>query len=140
MKKTILFVDDDAKRISSYVEYLDHSGYTTIVESDSTRVLSIFNEKQNEIDLIILDMMMPTEHHLKDETDYGRRTGLYLLKKIREISKDIAIMVLTVVRDSSVREITEKLGGSPYLEKPIMPSRLVEEIEKKLAEPKGERK
>jgi len=136
MKRTILFVDDDPKRISSYIDFLRESEYNTIVETDSTRALSIFKEKQNEIDLIILDMMMSTEQHLKEETDYGRRTGLYLLKEIRKISKDIPIMVLTVVRNSSLRQETEKLGASPHLEKPILPSRLVEEIEKKLAETK----
>ena len=134
MKRTILFVDDDPKRISSYTDFLRESGYTTIVETDSTRVLSIFKEKQNEIDLIILDMMLPTERHLKEETDYGRRTGLYLLRQIRKISEDIPIMVFTVVRDLSLRQETEKLGASPYLEKPILPSRLMEEIERKLGE------
>jgi CheY-like chemotaxis protein len=130
--KTIFVVDDDVKRISSYVEFLKQSGYAVILETDSTAVIPRFKEKKNEIDLIILDMMMPAEDQLKEETNYGRSTGLFLLIKIREISKEVPIMILTVVRDASLKEETTKYGATPYLEKPIMPSRLVEEIKKKI--------
>lgn len=132
MRKTILFLDDDPKRMSSYVDFLEQNGYDTTLESDSSEAIKTVRERRNEIDLIVIDMMMPTEQRLKHETDYGRRTGLYLLKEIRKISDDIPIIVLTVVRDSSLRKETEILGASPYLEKPIMPSRLEEEIKKKL--------
>lgn len=137
---TILFVDDDVIRMSSYVDFLKQSGYNIVLETNSSNVLTTFKEKKEEIDLIILDMMMPIEERLKDETSYGRRTGLYLLKQIREISANVPIMIFTVVRDHSLREETAKYGASPYLEKPIMPSRLEEEIKKKLEETKRERK
>lgn len=137
---TIFFVDDDIKRISSYIDFLKQSSYDVILETDSSKVVLKFREKLQEIDLIILDMMMPAEEQLKDETNYGRRTGLHLLKEIRKLSTDVPIMILTVVRDPSLREETAKYGASPYLEKPIMPSKLEEEIEKKLAESKGAQK
>lgn len=130
--KTIFIVDDDFKRISSYVDFLKQSGYDVILETDSSKVITKCKEKLEEIDLIILDMMMPAEHQLREETNYGRHTGLYLLIKIREISKEVPIMILTVVRDAFLREETAKYGATPYLEKPIMPSRLVEEINKRV--------
>lgn len=134
---TILFVDDDFNRVTSYIDFLEQSGYRVILETDSSKVIAKFKQNQTQIDLIILDMMMPTSEELKAETNYGRGTGLFLLRKIREISKEVPIMILTVVRNASLREETTKYGATPYLEKPIMPSRLAEEIEKKLKEGKG---
>jgi len=137
---TIFFIDDDVKRVSSYIDSLKQSGYNVILETNSSQVIPKFRENQKEIELIILDMMMPTEKELKEETEYGRRKGLYLLKKIREISQDVPIIILTVVRDATLSEETKKYGASPYLEKPILPSRLEEEIKKKLEESKKEGK
>ena len=82
--------------------------------------------------------MMPSEARFRQITDYGRRAGLYLVKEIRKLSSSVPIMVLTVLRDSSLREEAQACGAHPYLEKPIMPSRLLEEIEKKLRETRRE--
>lgn len=132
--KTIFFVDDDLKRISSYVNCLEEAGYEVLLETNSNNVLNRFLEQRDKIHVVVMDMMMPAEPDLAYEAGDARRTGLYLIKGIRNIANNVPIIVFTVVRDPSLRKEIEEEWKIPYLEKPLMPSRLVEEIEKKLGE------
>jgi len=128
--KNILFIDDDYKRLSSHFEMLRIQGYTVNAVTSAKEALEEFRENKDKYDLIILDIMMPKDEFTREETSFGRTTGLVLLKKFREISEEIPIIVLTVLRDPTIMEKAQKLGVNEYLLKPQLPSQLAEAIER----------
>jgi CheY-like chemotaxis protein len=128
--KNILFIDDDYNRLSSHIEMLKIQGYDVKGINSAKEALEELRMKKDKYDVIILDLMMPVDEFGVEETKNGRETGLVLLGKLREISKDIPVIVLTVLRDPSVMEKARKLGVNEYLLKPQFPSKLIKVIEK----------
>lgn len=57
--ETILIVDDESLVIDVASEMLELLGYTVIAVKSGEEAISLFHEKSNEIDLVILDMIMP---------------------------------------------------------------------------------
>lgn len=49
LKNTILLVDDDPSRMTSLVDFIKLSSFNVIVETDASRVIPRFTQKQNEI-------------------------------------------------------------------------------------------
>ena len=128
--KNILFIDDDYKRVSSHIEMLEIQSYIVNSVTSAKEALEEFKIHKGNYDIIILDIMMRKDEFTPEETHHGRTTGLVLLEKIREISKDIPIIILTVLRDANVMEKARKLGANEYLLKPQLPSTLIKVVEK----------
>ena len=126
MSKKILFIDDDVKRVSSHIEMLQMEGYEVETEASAQKALEAFMKNPSGYSLIILDIMMPKDEFTRQETNFGRNTGLVLLEKLRGISKDIPIIVLTVLRDQNVIAKAKKFGVAEYLLKPQLPSNVIE--------------
>jgi DNA-binding response OmpR family regulator len=73
----ILFVDDERRRMQSYVEELRFSGYDVEFKSDVDDALIFFNENHEKLELLILDVMMPTGNSFDNQqADNGLRTGI----------------------------------------------------------------
>jgi len=103
MEKNILFVDDDQGVLEVIGERIKSWGYQLFRASGGKEALSIINEE--EIDIIILDYMMP-------ELD-----GLKTLKKIRKINKNIPVIMFTAYPDQKSIKGSENLGVSAYVPK-----------------------
>ena len=56
---TVLIVDDEAESIQAEETMLQRLGYDVLVASSGTEALGIYREKQDLIDLVTLDMIMP---------------------------------------------------------------------------------
>ncbi|MCP4610579.1 MAG: response regulator [Planctomycetes bacterium] len=123
--KNILFIDDDLTRITSTIEMLEIEGYKVQSERSAGHALKEFKKNPTDYSLIILDVMMPIDDFTREETKFGRETGLVLLKKLREISKNIPIIMLTILKDLRVMEEAKKLGANEYIRKPQLPSQLI---------------
>jgi len=71
-KETILVVDDESNIIEVTEELLQSLGYNVITALSGEEALDIFRKSHHEIDLVILDMVMPgisggeTFGHIKD--------------------------------------------------------------------------
>jgi CheY-like chemotaxis protein len=135
--KKILFIDDDFKRVDSHAEMMRVAGYEVNLQESAEGALEGFRTRKEDHDVVILDMMMPRGEFTQEETRHGRVTGLVLLEKLREISKDIPVIVLTVVRDPRVMEKAREFGADEYLLKPVFPSALIKAIERVIADRMG---
>jgi CheY-like chemotaxis protein len=58
-RKTILLVEDEAGVRNLVVRRLDLLGYDSIIAEDGEEGVSVFRERINEIDLVMLDYKMP---------------------------------------------------------------------------------
>jgi len=104
MNITVLVVDDE-KPLRDFVRRnLEVRGYKVLNASNGLEALAIFNNTQ--IDLVILDIMMP---HLD---------GLETTRRIREHSR-VPIIILTAMGEESVKVSAFDLGADDYLTKPF---------------------
>src|SRR4030042_3473137 len=96
MGKKVLVIDDDKNAVRFFSVALSENGYEPIVAYDGREGLEKIEE--GEIDLIVLDVMMP------------RKTGFVLFKELKrkEEYKDIPILMLTGVAESLMELDAEK--------------------------------
>lgn len=109
----ILLVEDEIK-ISSIIEkYLLKEGYEVSKAFDGEEAINKFEDE--EIDLIILDRMLP------------KLTGDEVIEFIRERSNIPIIMVTAKVEEKDIIE-GFKFGADDYVVKPFSPGELLERI------------
>ncbi len=113
---TILIVDDENSiRVMSEV-ILQRNGYTVLTAQNGEEAVRKFVESKAEIDLVILDMIMPALN------------GLGALKSIREITSDIPVIISSGYAHNG--EIDEALtySGVSFLQKPFTREGLLTDV------------
>ncbi len=106
MKAKILVVDDDKEIVSAISKLLTLNDFYVSKAYDGIEALEVINK--NEIDLIILDSMMP------------RLDGMSLLKKLRE-NNNIPVIVLSAKTEDYDKVLGLQLGADDYVSKPYNP-------------------
>ena len=112
MKTTILVVDDEQRMRTLLKDFLAKKDYTVIEAKDGEEALEIFEEKQEIINLILLDVMMP------------KLDGWSVLRQIRQSSR-IPIIMLTARGEEQDELFGFELGVDEYISKPFSPKILV---------------
>ena len=111
----ILVVDDEERMRRLVKDFLAKKGYAVIEASNGREALDLFY-KDNSIDLVILDVMMPV------------MDGWATLREIRETSK-IPIIMLTAKAEEHDELLGFELGVDEYITKPFSPKILVARVE-----------
>ncbi len=114
-KLKILVVDDESRMRKLVKDFLVKSNYEVVEAEDGEQALDIFFE-QNDIDLIILDVMMP------------KMDGWQVCREIRAYSK-VPIIMLTAKTDERDELQGFELGVDEYISKPFSPKILVARVE-----------
>ncbi|BDH63759.1 hypothetical protein MTP04_38890 [Lysinibacillus sp. PLM2] len=114
---TILVVDDEHPNLITLVDMIASLGYTVIAVDNGESALEVINER--EIDLIILDLMMPN------------LTGFDMCKILRKDFDlfDLPIIVLTAAGQLSDLIYSLQIGANEFLQKPIMQDELKARVE-----------
>ena len=113
----ILIVEDESQIAEVVSAYAKRYGYETVTASDGLEALEIF--ERDEIDLIILDLMLP------------KLNGEEVCRRIRSKSS-VPIIMLTA--KSSESDVVEGLdtGANDYVSKPFSPRVLMARIRTQL--------
>src|SRR3990167_8080387 len=107
---TLLIVDDDAGIRDLLNEFLSQHGFQLFLAADGKAMRAIL--KEQSIDLIILDIMLPGED------------GLTLCRQLRAQSH-IPILMLTAIGEEVDRIVGLEMGADDYLGKPFHPRELL---------------
>ncbi len=113
---TILIVDDESRMRKLIKDFLMQKGYHILEAADGEEALKVFEENQNKINLILLDVMMP------------KLDGWSVLRQIRQTSS-IPIMMLTARGEEQDELFGFELGVDEYIAKPFSPKILVARVE-----------
>jgi len=113
---TILIVDDESRMRKLIKDFLKQKDYRVLEAQDGEEALRIFEENQNKIHLILLDVMMP------------KLDGWSVLRQIRQTSK-VPIMMLTARGEEQDELFGFELGVDEYIAKPFSPKILVARVE-----------
>lgn len=118
MRRERILIVDDEKEIRDLVEiYLKGEGYETIKAQDGEEALYLL--KENEIDLVILDVMMP------------KLNGIETCLKIREES-EIPIIMLSAKSEDIDKILGLNMGADDYLSKPFNTLELIARVKSQL--------
>ena len=110
---TILIVDDEELIRNVIKEYCLNSGYQVLEASDGYEAVQLVKNKN--IDLIILDIMMP------------KKDGYTTLKELKDI-KNIPVLMLSARDDEYDKLLGFELGIDDYVTKPFSPKELIARI------------
>lgn len=103
--KKILVIDDNEDILYALSEILNYKKWHAFLATSVQKGLEIF-EKET-IDLVIIDYHMPVIN------------GMVGVKKIRSLSKNVPIIVLTVEENQSLADEFIAIGASDFALKPI---------------------
>lgn len=113
-KETILLIEDDVDVLNVMRNILEYSGYTVLIAKDGLAGLDLIKTKNQEIDLLISDLVMPG------------LSGLELINKMKQLGIEKKVMLIT---GYATQEIQKELDPEIYLmRKPITSNQLTKKI------------
>ena len=111
----ILVVDDEERMRKLVNDFLTRKQYKVVEAADGEEAINLFI-KNNDFDLIILDVMMP------------KMDGWEVCREIRKLSK-VPIIMLTAKSEESDELLGFELGVDEYISKPFSPRILVARVD-----------
>lgn len=120
VKKNILVTDDSAS-IRSFIRFiLEEANYEVFEACNGKEGIEVY-KKLGNIDLIITDIYMP------------EKSGLELVVELREVNKDIKIIVLSdggKNKFSNDLDVCEALGATYFMKKDLIRTELIKLVDK----------
>jgi CheY-like chemotaxis protein len=120
--KKILIIEDEIALLDSYAELVESAGYITMKASDGYQGLDLLANNLDQIDVVLLDLMMPGVD------------GLEVLKTVKNNEEKygkMPIIVLTNMTSESVVKEAFNIGATSYLVKTDLDYEgLVKELDK----------
>lgn len=113
MEKNILIIEDEIRIRILLRDYLKKDGFKVIEASDGDEGINAF--QNNDIDLILLDIMMP------------RVDGITVLETIRNVS-NVPIILLTAKSQEEDKLFGYEMGADDYITKPFSPKVLIAKV------------
>ncbi|MGF9887960.1 response regulator transcription factor [Priestia megaterium] len=117
MKDRILIMDDDEQIRNLIAIYLENEGFEALKVSNAVSGLALLEEQ--EVDLIILDIMMP------------QMNGIEAAFKIRE-EKNMPIIMLSAKSEDMDKISGLTAGADDYLTKPFNPLELIARVKSQI--------
>jgi two-component system, cell cycle sensor histidine kinase and response regulator CckA len=104
---TVLLIDDEAMILEIGTEILRKLGYTVLTSGIGAEAIELFRERKDDIDIIILDMIMPG------------LSGLEIYDRIREIRDDIKVILSSGYSLNGQASKILKHGCNGFIQKPF---------------------
>ena len=124
--ETILLVDDNEAVWDVLIESLQNLGYSVILAEDGLDTVEIYKNNPNEIDLVILDMIMPK---------LGGHSTFFELKRL---DPDVNVLLISgYVSENEVNDLLSQ-GAKGFLPKPCRINAMAKEIRRILDVAKSE--
>lgn len=113
----ILVCDDDREIVEAIEIYLTQEGYEVYKAYDGVQALTML--KENEIDLLIIDVMMP------------KLDGIRATLKIRE-ENNMPIIILSAKSEDADKILGLNVGADDYVTKPFSPLELIARVKSQI--------
>jgi PAS domain S-box-containing protein len=113
---TLLLVDDEDMIITTSEEMLQRLGYTVLTAKSGSEALDIYEKKKSEIDLVILDLIMPG------------MSGSETYEGLKKLNPNIKVLLASgYSMDGQASDLLKK-GCSGFIQKPFPLERLSTKI------------
>ncbi len=114
--ETVLLVDDEEAVAAVGADILARAGYKVLTASSAIEALELYTRHMNEIELVILDLMMP------------EMSGIECLEALKGIDPDAAVLIASGFRDNGITK--HKIAGAAagFIAKPFEAKELLQTI------------
>ena len=114
--ETLLIVEDEEMLLTSLQTLLAGKGYEVLSAGDGLTALKIYQEKKDEIDLVITDLGLPNI------------SGLEVCQRIKKTNPDEHIILSTGYLDPEMKARFRKAGIEHFLYKPYKLKKVLKEV------------
>ena len=104
----VLLVDDEAEIRKVGGEMLETLGYRVLMAGDGEEAVRVFKDHQNDIDIVLLDMVMP------------KIGGGEVYDRLKRINRDIIVLLVSGYSDDGEAGEILKRGCDGFIQKPFM--------------------
>jgi CheY-like chemotaxis protein len=118
--ETILLVDDEKMVLEVNKELLESMGYRVYSAGSGQEAIAVYMEKKSEIDLVILDMIMPGI------------SGGGTFDRLREINPEIKVLLSSGYSLNGEAQTIMDRGCNGFLQKPFQLEKLSQEVRARL--------
>ena len=101
----ILVVDDEIETCNLLSEFLSRKKYDVSIAMSGQEAISRI--ESNKPKVVLLDIRMPGMN------------GMEVLRRVKEMDKDIDVIMITAVNEDEIGKKAIKLGASDYITKPL---------------------
>ena len=115
--KRVLIAEDESAIRDFIVINLKRGGYEVIEAEDGARALELYDAYDGDIDVALLDVMMPNVD------------GLEVCKTLRTNNNNIGIIMLTAKTQEMDKITGLMMGADDYVTKPFSPTELVARVD-----------
>ncbi len=112
----ILLAEDDPMVRNLTVRILEQAGYTVLTAADGAEAVEVYRRRAQEVDLLILDMVMP------------RRSGYKAWQAIRKNRPDIPVLFTSGYSENAVHTNFILKQGLRLIQKPYLPDALLRAV------------
>jgi len=119
MKKPKILICDDEEGVQESLALILEMDYESIAVNDGREALDKLKQ-DNEIKIVLLDIKMP------------KSNGLEVLKEIKNLRSDIAVIMITGYQTTEMATEAIKLGALDYIIKPINSAAILSSVNKAL--------
>jgi len=118
----VLVVEDEDHIRDLLCRILERNAYRVVAAEDGIQALVWFEEHAAEVDLVILDMVMP------------RMSGMRTYLRMREIDPSVNVVMVSGNTEQRLADEMMNMGVSGYLRKPFTLQQVLSEVRKALDE------
>ena len=121
--ETILVVEDNEAVLRMTREFLKIKGYSVIEASGAAEAIQVMEQRANEIDLVITDVLMPA------------MKGRELVERLSTIRSDLKVLYMSAYTEDAAINIGVLNPGTEFIEKPFSPDELAAKVRRILGRP-----
>jgi two-component system, cell cycle sensor histidine kinase and response regulator CckA len=115
-KGTVLLVDDEEMVLDVGKELLNHLGYEVLLAENGQEALELYKKNQDEIDLVLLDMVMPV------------MGGGEAFDRMKEINTNVKVLLSSGYSlEGEAKEILKR-GCDAFIQKPFKMEQLSQKL------------
>jgi len=114
--ETILVVEDDDAVRRMTREFLKIKGYTVIEARGATEAIQIMENRGDQIDLVVTDVLMP-----------GMK-GRELVERLSELRSGLKVLYMSAYTEDAAINIGVLSPGTEFIEKPFSPDELAARV------------
>lgn len=114
--EVILVAEDEDSLRTMVVQFLQYCGYRTFAASDGRAALELFREHADQIDLAVIDMVMP-------ELD-----GPQLARALRALRPDVRILLSSAQPADEITRVVREEDLQGYVQKPYLVNAFAEAV------------
>jgi PAS domain S-box-containing protein len=114
--KAILLIDDDESVREAVADVFDSESWPIVTVSNGATGVQIYRERQNDVELVILDYAMPGMN--------GKET----LQRLRQINPDVRVVLTSGYTEEDIIDIFEGIPYVGFMQKPYPAHKLIEQV------------